>query len=127
MNCRTARRAMDDPGNSREVDLTRHLAGCDDCRKLKAVLDEAGSMLRSRHAGVVPDATFATRVRARLHREPSQLLGMAALRLLPVTILILVVISWLAFTAAPQVEQVSSDAPTEDVLAWVLEDLEEGS
>ena len=127
MNCRKARRAMDDPGNSRTADLAAHLAGCDDCRRLREALDETGSMLRSRHAGVLPDAAFATRVRARLRREPAQVLGTAALRLLPLTVLILMVLSWMAFTATPQVEQAGVDAPTEDVLVWVLEDPEEGS
>jgi predicted anti-sigma-YlaC factor YlaD len=118
---------MDDPGVNRSDALGEHLAGCEDCRILKANLDAAGRMLRSRHAGVVPDGAFATRVRARLHREPVQVLGTAALRLLPVTVLLLLLISWLAFTATPQTEFGDSAAPTEDVLAWVLEDLEAGS
>ncbi|MBD3868819.1 MAG: hypothetical protein IFK94_11895 [Acidobacteria bacterium] len=127
MNCRNARRAMDDPGNKRPDALSEHLAGCEDCRNLRAALDATGSMLRSRHAGVVPDGAFATRVRARLQREPAQVLAAAALRLLPVTVIILLLLSWLAFTATPQAEALQGEAPTEDVLAWVLEVPEEGS
>ena len=127
MNCRNARRAMDDPGVTRNEALSQHLAGCDDCRRIQAALHETGAMLRSRHAGVVPDAGFATRVRARLQREPTQQLATAALRLLPVTVIILLLLSWLAFTATPQAEALQGEAPTEDVLAWVLEGPEEGS
>ncbi len=127
MKCRTARRAMDAPGTTRNADLNRHVAECDECRRLMAALSETSSMLRSRHAGVVPDAGFATRVRARLQREPAQVVGTAALRLLPVTVVILVLLSWLAFTATPQADTASGEAPTEDVLAWVLEVQEEGS
>ncbi len=127
MNCRKARRAMDDPHINRSDALGEHLAGCEDCRTLQAGLDAAGRMLRSRHAGVTPDTGFATRVRARLHREPDLVLGTAALRVLPVTVIILLLISWLAFTATPRTDFGDSAAPTEDVLAWVLEDLEEGS
>jgi predicted anti-sigma-YlaC factor YlaD len=118
---------MDDPGVKSSAALSEHLADCEDCRNLKAALDATGSMLRSRHAGVVPDGAFATRVRARLQREPAQVLATAALRLLPVTVLLLLLISWLAFTATPQAEFGDSAAPTEDVLAWVLEGQEEGS
>ena len=127
MKCRTARRIMDDPGTVRNSGLQDHLGECADCRRVQDALDEAGAMLRSRHAGVVPDSAFATRVRARLHREPAAVLATAALRLLPVTVIILVLLSWLAFTAAPQTDAAGFDAPTDDVLAWVLEDLEEGS
>ena len=127
MNCRNARRAMDNPGNASSDALSVHLAGCEDCRSLMAALDAASSMLRSRHAGVTPDTAFATRVRARLQREPAQQLATAALRMLPVTVIILLLLSWLAFTATPQVEALTDEAPTEDILAWVLEGPEEGS
>ncbi len=95
--------------------------------KLKAALEETRGALRSRHAGVVPDAGFAVRVRARLRHEPAELLGLAALRMLPVTLIILLLLSWLAFTGTPRVDTGSGDAPTDDVLAWVLEDGENGS
>ncbi len=127
MNCRTARRVMDDPAAAPDAALTRHLAGCDACRRLNAALAETRGALRSRHAGVVPDAGFAVRVRARLRHEPAELLGLAALRMLPVTLIILLLLSWLAFTATPQVETGIGDAPTDDVLAWVLEGGEDGS
>ena len=127
MNCRTARRAMDRPEEFRGPDLERHLDECDGCRKLKDALDAAGSMLKDRHAGVVPDAAFATRIRARLHRDPAQVLGTAALRLLPVTAIILVLLTWMAFTATPVSDAVVTEAPTEDVLAWLLEAPEDGS
>lgn len=127
MNCRTARRAMDKLDAARDIALQHHLAGCDDCRKLKDALDAAGSMLKERHAGVVPDAAFAARIRARLHTEPAQVLGTAALRLLPVTAIILALLTWMAFTATPVTDTIVAKAPTEDVLAWVLEDLEDGS
>ena len=127
MNCRTAHRAMDRPEELRDAAFARHLDECEGCRKLKDALDATGSMLRARHAGVVPDAAFATRIRARLHREPAQVLGTAALRLLPVTAIILVLLTWMAFTATPVSDTVVTEAPTEDVLAWLLEAPEDGS
>jgi hypothetical protein len=86
-----------------------------------ARIETARRLLRDHHADIRPDAAFADRVVARLPQASPDLLGWAALKLLPATLLVAVVLGWLAWQATvdPGTAQVSS--PTEDLLSWVIE------
>ena len=75
--------------------------------------------LRGHHAGVEPDSGFASRVAARLEREPSQVLGRAALRLLPATAVLALVLAWLSLRQVAPPTAVF--APTENVLTWLVD------
>jgi hypothetical protein len=68
---------------------------------------------------VVPPAGFADRVRARLPRN-DDLLGWAALRVLPATLVLIALLSWLNLRGVETVEIEAVD-PTDAVLSWVLD------
>jgi len=99
----------------------------DDAARLEARLEQARQYFRRHHANVEPDAAFTQRVSARLERQPSELLGWAALRLLPATAALLAILAWFAFQSTPLTQAaVADNAPTDDLLSWVLEEPENG-
>lgn len=101
-------------------DLRRHLESCPHCRQFAARAQAARDYLREHHAGVQPDPAFAARVTASLPDEPAGLLGWAALRVIPATLVLILVLGWFAVrapsTAAVADEQV---APTENLVALI--------
>lgn len=99
----------------------------EDAERLETRLEQARRYFQEHHANVEPDAAFAQRVSARLERQPSELLGWAALRLLPATAALLAILAWFAFQSTPLTPtDVAGAAPTDDLLSWVLEDPENG-
>lgn len=128
MNCRkvrgllTARRTADRAAR-------RHVADCDECGRFAQRLAAVERELSERHAGVRPRAGFAARVEAQLPRD-DDLMGWAALRLLPATLGFILLLSWLNLrTPASQTAAEPVD-PAEAVLTWVLDpstELENGS
>ncbi len=139
MNCRDVRRLLDDPSRSEQDRAFReHLGDCEECRRLHEKMGRMRAALRERHAGVTPDPGFASRVGARLSKQPVDLLGWAALRVLPATLVILAFLSWAVFTGSPAATTTAptattaqaastSPSPTEDLFGWVLEETENGS
>lgn len=102
--------------------LRRHLEGCAACGRYAARLEAARALLREHHTEVEPDPGFAARVSARLHEAPAETLGWAALRLLPATMVLVLVLVWFAFSASPGASYANEDpAPTEDLFTWLLE------
>jgi len=99
-------------------ELESHPEGCAECARFAARLAAAREALRGHHANVEPDAGFAARVAVRLRRDPAVDLGNAALRLLPVTLMLLAVLAWIAFRSEP----LPADSSSEDVLGWVVAD-----
>ena len=97
-----------------------HLQGCAKCAAFARRLEEVAHGLREHHSAVAPPPAFAARVLGSLPGSP-QVLGWAALRMLPATLaLALVLLGWaLASTPAPSslVEQVPSD----DLLSWTYD------
>lgn len=126
MKCRdvrdqlTARPAAPAPGP-----LADHLAGCPACSRYAARLGLAREILRHHHAGVEPDGAFAARVMVRLPR-PAEMLGWAALRLMPAALALVVVLGWLCFARAPSPPALFVEAPTDDPLAWIAQPPEPG-
>ena len=93
-------------------------------RDVRQRLDEVRGALRRHHAGVSPDAHFASRVATHVTAATSDLVGWAALRLLPGTLILVLVLSWLVLrndVATPP----AGPAPTEDLLNWVAAQSEE--
>jgi hypothetical protein len=87
-------------------------------------MEQARLFFRRHHANVQPDPAFADRVTARLRREPVELLGWAALRLLPATLALVLILAWLAFQAAGSNEVQIAEAGSGDLIGWVLEETE---
>ncbi|MEE8278425.1 MAG: hypothetical protein V3R89_06865 [Thermoanaerobaculia bacterium] len=121
MNCQEARQrltvTMADPP---EEAVTQHLESCPACARYAARLKVAVRLLRSHHAELEPAAGFAARVVAAL-AEPAPLLGWAALRLLPATLALVLVLSGWCWLAAPSPSALLSESPIDDLLSWVLE------
>ncbi len=84
-------------------------------------MDEVRRLLREHHAGVEPDPGFAQRVVARIEREPRDLLGWAALRLLPATLVLALLLVWWTVTRTPDPATLLLESPAEDPLGWVAE------
>ena len=127
MNCRRTRRLLTRPGGT-DTSVRRHLATCDECGRFAARLAAVERSLADHHTQVIPSAGFAGRVRARL-AQSDDLLGWAALRVLPATLVLIVLLSWLNLQGVDSAEAEILD-PTDAVLTWVLDpssDLGSGS
>jgi anti-sigma factor RsiW len=119
--CRGVRERLLD-GESREAS-SAHLDSCEACARFAARMEAARELLdkRSHHQ---PDAFFAQRVVAALP-EGQDVLGWAALRVLPATLAAALVLSVWCWLATPVPSQLVEQSPTDDLLAWVIE--EDGS
>lgn len=124
MNCQQARdRLTSLEAAPSSTALDSHLASCGACRSYAARLDEARRILREHHGNVQPDPGFATRVVSRLPAPTSETLGWAALRLIPVTLVLVVVLAWFAIDGRTAVQTTDdTSAPTDDLVSWVIED-----
>jgi len=120
MSCKRYRDDLTSAGGAPGRALELHLESCDACRRYARRLSTARGLLREHHGGVEPDAAFAGRVAARLQTKPADLLGQAALRLLPACLVLVLVLGWFALRTAPTT-QTQVVAPTDDLLTWVLE------
>jgi hypothetical protein len=124
MNCREVRDLLTRAGVLTEV--RTHIEDCPECAMYAARLDAVRTALRDHHRTFEPDAGFALRVADRLNGRTPELLGWAAARLLPATLVLLAVLGVLAFRALPELEVAEEiTSPTDNVLAWVLGDDEE--
>jgi hypothetical protein len=123
MNCRDVRDRLVREASAAKSDaeLARHVEDCPACGAFATRLHAARQTLQDHHARLEPDAAFATRVVARLPQDSAQLLGWAALRILPATVAIVLVLAWIAFRALPEVPVETAQAPTDDLLTWVVE------
>ena len=84
-------------------------------------LRQAKLYLERHHASVEPDAGFADRVLARIDRDPAGMLGRAALRLLPASLLLALVLAWAAVRTEAWRDTTAGQASDEDVIAWILQ------
>jgi hypothetical protein len=91
---------------------------------LSARLERARQYFREHHAGVEPDAGFAGRVAARLDGQVTEILGWAAWKLLPATLAIALVLAFFVLRVTPGTDLTTSVSPTEDPVAWILNDTE---
>jgi len=82
-----------------------------------ARLAEARRYFRGHHAGVTPDIGFVTRVSARLRRDPAEDMGRMALRLLPASLALALVLAWIALGHHKAERQ--APATDVDLVQWV--------
>jgi hypothetical protein len=105
--------------------LADHLTGCAACTAYAARLALARRAFAEHHAGVEPPAGFAARVAQALPAR-GDLLGWAALRLLPAALaLVLVLAGWALVRAHSTPVATGSQTAGDDLLAWVLQGPEE--
>jgi len=97
----------------------RHLDGCPHCARFDRRLRSVELAMREHRSRTTAPPGFATAV-GRLLPQDRDLIGWAALRLLPATIGLLLLLSWLNLQQARTAGSETSD-PTEAVLSWVLE------
>ena len=107
--------------------LAGHLASCAACARFAERIGVARRILAEQHGAFEPDEQFANRVTARLRIEPTADLGWAALRVLPATLALLLVLAWLSWQVTPATEARAVSSPTDDLLSWILEPGENGS
>ena len=88
--------------------------------ELQSRLEQARRCFREHHTQVEPDAGFPDRVAARLRREPAELLGWAAIRLLPIALVMAMVLAWLSMQSSSSSTAAGTQDGTDDLLAWVL-------
>ena len=119
MRCAEARRlAMDNAARQDAAALASHLAGCADCRAFAAQLDEVRAGLRAHRFDHQPDPAFAARVTAALPGT-TELLGWAALRLLPAALALALLCSWYGATRGPGVTDLLLHPDDAQLLTYV--------
>jgi predicted anti-sigma-YlaC factor YlaD len=102
----------------------RHLEDCPACRRYVERAAAAKRYFEEHRSDAVPDAGFAARVADHVNGRTAGAIGWAAMRLLPATAALAVILAWFAFQAAPSQEVVEVASPTEDILSWVLDQAE---
>lgn len=119
MSCRRTRRLLQLHPGRREV--RDHLALCPACTGFAARLAEVERALAAHRATELPPAGFSRRIAARLP-PPEDLVGWAALRLLPATLALVLLLSWL--NQRTQEATPASD-PADVLSSWVLDPFSE--
>jgi hypothetical protein len=84
-------------------------------------MEEFRRQLRDHRLDVEPDPGFAARVIARLPSGPEDAIGRAALRLLPATLALAVLLALLAWNVAPDPQSLLVVSPTENPLIWIVD------
>ena len=118
MDCRELRKRLT---AGEALESAEHLRRCAACARYAERLQVARGALRERRGEFAPDAGFARRVTDRLPQGATETLGWAAARLLPVTLVLVLVLGWLALRSAPDFSDYESASSTDDPLIWVLE------
>ena len=122
--CNEVRKKLVEVAEPPRPELAEHLAGCVTCAWFAARLAHARRALREHHAGVEPDAGFVARVVSRLGR-PADLVGFAALRLLPAAIALALVLGVLVQMRPTVAEEttasVTEESAGDDLLVWLAE------
>ena len=122
MECQNVRKKLLEPDQSRDRNLQEHLRVCTSCARFADRLEMTQALLRDHHARVEPGPDFSARVIGNLARGP-ELMGWAAIRLLPASLaLVLALLGWTLYTGSDSPELPQS-APSDDPIAWMLEDL----
>ena len=126
MRCKEAQDILlRDTGQEGSEEVAAHLESCPRCRRFAARFRVTHTALHQPMSDVLPDALFASRVVAELPRSP-EVLGRAALRLLPATLALAVVLTSWSLLTSPNPTALVEETPADDPVSWVL-DLEEPS
>lgn len=118
-DCRGVRRLL----ASREASgtaLADHLASCERCARFAERYSTARQLLRDHQGRFEPDRHFADRVAARLPSRTDAAWGWAMARVLPATVVLMLVLMWLSWIV-PVNAPTDETSPTDDVLAWVID------
>ena len=128
MNCNEARNrllALAAPPPAGEP-LADHLESCSACAEYTERLARTVRALGDHHARIDPDAAFVARVVAALP-ERRGILGWAALKLLPVALALVLVLTGWAVIEGRRHDVTQDSEPTDDLLTWVLQAEDNGS
>lgn len=121
MNCaQVQERLADARAETPSARLLEHLAECPECARFADRLHMAKELLRDHHAGAEPDAGFAARVVAALPDSTSEVLGWAAIRLLPATLALALVLTLWALVVTPSPVSLVNQSADEDLWSWIL-------
>ena len=122
MNCKKVRSLLMSPERPPlPAEGRKHLEDCAPCGRFAARLRIARRVLEEHRVDVEPDAGFAARVAARLPQGPAEILGWAAARLIPVTLVLVLILGWFALRVEPAQAIAEETAPTDDLVSWVLD------
>jgi hypothetical protein len=127
MNCHDARNRLTAGTGGPERAVAEHLKACPACARFAGRMRIARELFREHHGNVEPDAHFAGRIAARLRDQPTTRLGWAAVRMLPATVALLLVLAWVSWQATPDPASLFEESPTDDLLTWVLDPTGDGS
>lgn len=121
MTCRAFRRALDrrGPAAARAARGASHLRSCPRCAALVARLEAARAALARPAPELVPPPGFAARVVAHLPRRDDAL-GWAALRLLPVSLALALVVGYFVATSPAPLDLPPAAGSDAELLAWLL-------
>lgn len=118
MRCRHARRLLTETA-APSSELRQHVADCAPCAAYQRRHETVLRALGDHRAVITPPAGFAARVRSRL-QPAGDPIGWAALRLLPVSLVLVLLLSWLNLRLAGEESATLTD-PTTAVLSWAIE------
>ncbi|MCB1036607.1 MAG: hypothetical protein KDD47_22470 [Acidobacteria bacterium] len=125
MKCQRARDLLTAGPANQPGRLDDHLAGCPSCRLFAERMSAVRRELRSHHTAVEPDGAFSARVLSRLpgsgRERATDLLGWAALRLLPVAVVLALLLGGWSLAASPSPQTLLSSVD-QDPIAWALGD-----
>ena len=95
-------------------ELAEHLRTCSECARFADRREQVRRLLTAHQANVEPDAAFAARVVANLPRRRVDVLGWAALRVLPAACALVVVLAAWSFAVRPDPTILFADALLSD-------------
>ena len=114
-----------------QEEAVRRAAGCDvpeplaELNVFRVLLNHP--KLAGHVSGLLTGLLFGARLAVRLRVAPEFKLGWAAVRVLPATIALLLVLAWLAWQITPDPDSLFAASPTDDLPTWVLARAGEGS
>jgi len=104
-----------------------HLSGCAPCRLYVERMREVRRLAKEHHARLEPDEGFHARLAARMTRPSGVTLAWATLRVLPATLVLLGILSLLAWLSMGESTGLAQEAPTDNLPSWFLEQSETGT
>lgn len=124
-NCAQVRNALLGPENESRVSprvVDQHLERCPACADFSERTRLVFEALGERRSAVIADAGFAARVVQSLPENAEDFLGWAALRALPATLALSLVLGAWCWSATGAPATLLEESPTDDLIGWVLED-----
>lgn len=124
-NCAQFRSAALEPASAGRVSsraLEKHLEDCPECARFLARARLAAETLGERRSAVIADAGFAARVVEALPQKADDLFGWAALRVLPATLALSLVLGVWCWRTTGAPSTLLEESPTDDLIGWVLEE-----